>query len=186
MDRILNTRPSHVLADYAGIYEDPAYGIIEIALNSDNLSFTFNNRTLPLHHYHYDRFVSPDDEIHGKWSLTFSTDAQGSIQKVNISLDQKEVIFTKKADPRLKDPNFLKNLVGQYELNGTSINLVLSNNELMIRSAPPQHLEPYKNNIFKIREFPDRLVEFIFDTTGSPTGFKLTYDGKTDLYTKKK
>lgn len=186
VDRIPNTRPSHLLADYAGIYEDPAYGIIEIAHNSDNLNFTFNNRTLPLHHYHYDRFVSPDDEIDGKWSLTFSTDAQGSIQKVNISLDQKEVTFTKRADPRLKDPNFLKNLVGQYELNGISISLVLSNKELMLRTAPPQHLDPYKNNIFRIREFSDRLIEFIFDTTGAPTGFKLTYDGKTVLYTKKK
>ena len=153
---------------------------------NDNLSFTFNNTTLPLHHYHYDRFVSPDDEIDGKWSLLFSTDAQGSIEEVKVNMDEKEVVFTKKADPRLKDPNFLKNLVGQYELNGNTIDIVIANNELILNSSPPQHLEPYKGNIFRIREFSDQLVEFVLDATGTSTSFKLTYDGKTVLFTKKK
>jgi CubicO group peptidase (beta-lactamase class C family) len=75
-DRVLNTKPSHPLADYAGIYEDPAYGKLEISFKNDNLGFTFNNITMPLYHYHYDRFVSPDDEIDGKWSFTFGLDAQ--------------------------------------------------------------------------------------------------------------
>ena len=184
-DRILNTKPSHGLADYAGVYEDPAYGIMEITTNNEKMSFTFNNTTLPLHHYHYDRFVSEDDEINGNWSLTFSIDAQGSIQQVKISLDEKEVVFTKKADSKLKDPNFLKNLVGQYELNGNTMSLVISNKELMFSTSPPQHLDPYKNNMFRIREFSDQLVEFVFDAAGAPTGFKLTNDGKTVLFTKK-
>lgn len=186
VDRVLNTKPSHAVADYAGIYEDPAYGIMEITHSGDKISFTFNNTSLPLHHYHYDRFVSPEDEIAGKWSLTFSVDAQGSIQQVKVSLDEKEVAFTKKADPKLTDPNFLKKLAGQYELNGSTVNLVISNKELVVSTSPPQHLEPYKNTIFRVREFSDQLVEFVFDATGAPTGFKLTYDGKTVLYTKKK
>lgn len=186
VDRVLNTKPSHALIDYAGVYEDHAYGILEVTNNSDNISFTFNNRNLPLHHYHYDRFVSPDDQIEGKWSLIFSADAQGSIQAVKVSLDQKEVTFIKKSDPKLKDPNFLKKLLGQYELNGNIINLVISNKELMFNTSPPQHLDPYKNNIFRIREFSDRLVEFVFDATGTPTGFKLTNDGRSVLFTKKK
>jgi len=186
VDRVLNTKPSHALADYAGTYEDPAYGIMVITNKNDNLSFTFNNTTLPLYHYHYDRFVSPDDEIDGKWSLIFSADAQGSIQQVKVSLDEKEVVFTKKADPRLKDPNFLKNLVGQYELNGNTTDIVFANNELMLNTSPPQHLEPYKGNIFRIREFSDQLIEFVLNTAGNPTGFNLTYDGKTVLFTKKK
>jgi CubicO group peptidase (beta-lactamase class C family) len=69
IDRVPNTKPSHALADYAGIYEDAAYGKMEINYKNDNLSFTFNNTTLPLSHYHYDRFQSSDDEIDGKWTL---------------------------------------------------------------------------------------------------------------------
>ncbi len=117
--------------------------------------------------------------------MTFSADAQGSIQQVKVSLDEKEVAFTKKADPRLKDPNFLKNLVGQYELNGNTINVVIANNELVFNISPPQHLEPYKGNIFRIREFSDQLVEFVLDEKGIPTGFKLTFDGKTVLFKKR-
>jgi|WetSurMetagenome_2_1015567.scaffolds.fasta_scaffold49336_2 CubicO group peptidase (beta-lactamase class C family) len=186
VDRILNTKPSHALADYAGIYEDPAYGLMEITCKNDNLSFNFNNTALPLYHYHYDRFISQDDEINGKWSFAFNTDAQGSIQQVKVSLDEKEVTFVKKADPRLSDPNFLRKLTGHYELNGNVLNIEISNNELIINSAPPQHLDPYKGNIFRIREFSDQLVEFIFDTTGVPSGFKLTADGKSFQFTRKK
>ena len=91
---------------------------MEITFKNDSLNFTFNNITLPLYHYHYDRFISLDDQIYGKWSMTFNTDAQGSVDQVKVSLDEKEVIFTRKADPRLRDPDFLKKLEGQYELNG--------------------------------------------------------------------
>ena len=122
----------------------------------------------------------------GKRTLVFSLDAQGSVQQIKVSMDQKEVAFTKKADAKLTDPNFLKTLVGQYELNGNTMEIVLNNSELVIKTAPPQHLEPYKNNIFKIREFSDRTVEFVFDATGLATGFKLTSNGKSFLYTKKK
>ncbi|MBP1666175.1 MAG: serine hydrolase [Bacteroidetes bacterium] len=185
-DRVPNTKPSHPLADYAGIYEDPAYGMMIIDFKNDSLNFTFNHVTLPLYHYHYDRFITPDDQINGKWSMTFNTDAQGSISQVKVSLDEKEVTFTRKADPRLRDPEFLKTLEGQYELNGTIINLVFRNNELILATAPPQHLEPYKNNMFRIREFSDYIVEFIFDDKGIPTGAKYTAEGNSVLLTKKK
>jgi len=185
-DRIPGTKPSHPLADYSGIYEDPAYGLMEINFKNDSLNFTFNNISLPLYHYHYDRFITPDDEINGKWSMTFTTDAQGSIGQVKVSLDEKEVIFTRKADPRLRDPDFLKKLEGQYEIAGNIISIMFRNNELVLMTSPPQHLEPYKNSMFKIREFSDQIVEFIFDDKGIPTGFKITAEGNTVYLNKKK
>jgi CubicO group peptidase (beta-lactamase class C family) len=186
IDRVMNTKPSHPLADYAGKYEDPAYGVVDIQEQGGELKFTFNNTTLPLRHYHYDRFVSPDDEISGTWSLLFSTDAQGSIEIVKVSLDEKEVSFVRKADARLTDPIFLKNLTGSYELNGSTLTLAVSNNELVITTAPPQHLEPYKGTTYRIREFSDQTIEFILDKDGNPTSFKLMYDGKAVVFVKKK
>src|SRR5260221_1176315 len=161
VDRVPNTKPSHALPEYAGQYEDPAYGGMEIKEKGGLLSFVFNHTTLPLQHYHYDRFVSPDDEIEGKWSLIFTTDAQGNISQVNVSMDDKEVAFTRKADPQLTEPNSLTNLAGEYELNGSKISIVLSNRCLVINSAPPQHLEPYKGKTFKFRKFPDQLIEIL-------------------------
>jgi CubicO group peptidase (beta-lactamase class C family) len=185
-DRVPDTKPSHPLKDYAGLYEDAAYGVIEIADNNDKLSFTFNHIHLPLEHYHYDRFVSADDEIYGKWPLTFILDAQGNVQQVRISMDEKEVTFTKKADTKLSDPVFLKKLTGLYELNGSKIEVAISNNQLILKTSPPQHLIPFKNNSFRILEFSDQSVEFIFDNAGTATAFKVTDNGTTYIFTKKK
>ena len=186
VDRVLNTKPSHPIADYIGKYEDAAYGVMDIQVFDGNLQFTYNNTTLPLHHYHYDRFASIDDEIDGKWLLLFDTDAQGSIQNIKVSLDEKEVVFVRKADARLSDPAFLKKLEGAYELNGSTLNFVISNQELVITTSPPQHLEPYKGTTFRIREFSDQTIEFILDKADVATGFKFTSDGKIVVFMKKK
>jgi len=165
-DRVPGTKPSHPLSDFAGIYEDPAYGKMEINFKNDSLNFTFHTIKLPLYHYHYDRFITPDDQIDGKWSMTFITSAQGSVDQVKVSLDEKEVIFNRKADPRLRDPDFLKKLEGKYELNGQIISIVFRNNELVIMGTPSVHLEPFKDNMFRFREFSDQTAEFIFDVKG--------------------
>ncbi len=183
-DRVKGTHPSHPLADYAGYYEDPAYGIIHIKDSLGGLSFHFNHIHLPLEHYHYDRFQTPDDELLGKWSLNFNTDAQGNISQFKIALDEKEVSFIRKADPKLSDPDFLKKLTGSYELNGNKIEVALSINELYFKTQPPQHLVPYKNNSYRIREFSDQLVEFIFDN-GMVTGLQILDGGTSTFYTRK-
>ncbi|MBE0674334.1 MAG: DUF3471 domain-containing protein [Bacteroidales bacterium] len=184
-DRVMGTSPSHKLAEYAGIFEDPAYGRVIITFRNDSLTFKFNQYELPLYHYHYDRFMTPDDLLYGKWSLMFSTDAQGDISQVKISLDEKEVSFNRLADQRLRDPDFLKKLEGLYETGGIRINIALKGGELVILSAPPQHLIPYKGNMFRIREFSDQIVEFIFDEAGNPVGLKLTAEGNSIHFDKK-
>lgn len=185
-DRVMGTSPSHKIADYAGIYEDPAYGRVYITLRNDSLTFKFNEYELPLFHYHYDRFMTPDDQLYGKWSLMFGTDAQGDISQVKISLDEKEVVFGRVADPRLRDPEFLRKLEGQYESGGNRAMIELKNGELVIMSAPPMHLNPYKGNMFRVREFSDQIVEFIFDESGNPVGLKLTADGNSVVFNKNK
>ena len=63
---------------------------------------------------------------------------------------------------------------------------MISNQELVITTSPPQHLEPYKGTTFRIREFSDQTIEFILDKADVATGFKLTLDGKTVVFMKKK
>src|SRR5260370_10358924 len=107
-DRVPNTKPSHALADYAGDYENPAYGILKIGLKSDALQFGFHEFQFPLSHFHYDRFDTPDDEQYGKFSLNFRTNPQGDIDGAGISLDQAEVVFMRK--PERLDVALLENL----------------------------------------------------------------------------
>ena len=186
-DRVPNTRPSHPLADYVGQYEDPAYGVLQISREgADQLRYTFNNMSLPLTHYHYDRFMSPDDEILGQSSFIFTANAQGDIREARISMDEKEVVFIKKGDPKLLDPAFLKTLAGQYELNGDIQTVAFANQSLTVGTAPVQHLVAYKNNTFRIQEFSDQLVQFNLDAKGTPIGFNFTVNGQNYLYSRKK
>jgi hypothetical protein len=79
--RVAGTNPSHPLADFTGEYEHPAYGTLKIGMKSNQLQFDFHKIVLPLSHFHYDRFDSPDDEENGKWSINFATNPQATSTK---------------------------------------------------------------------------------------------------------
>ena len=107
-----NTKPSNVLGDYAGEYENPAYGTLKVGLQGEQLQFGFHEFHFPMNHFHYDRFDTPDDEQYGKFSLNFRTNPQGDIDSAVISLDQAEVVFTRK--PEALEAGLLEELAGVY------------------------------------------------------------------------
>ena len=74
--RVADTKPSHALVDYAGAYENPAYGVMTIGLKHDQLQFDFHKMRFPMTRFHYDRFDTADDEQDGKWSVNFRTNPQ--------------------------------------------------------------------------------------------------------------
>jgi Domain of unknown function (DUF3471) len=94
--RVTGTKSSHPLADYTGEYEHPAYGALKIALKDDHLQFEFHKIRMPLSHFHYDRFDTADDEENGKWSVNFSTNPQGDVDKATMSLDEAEATFVRR------------------------------------------------------------------------------------------
>ena len=164
-DRVANTKPSHPLADYAGQYEHPAYGVVTISLKDTSLQFDFHHIQLPLHHYHYDRFDTPDDEQYGLWSLNFSTSPQGSIDRVVFSLDEAQATFVRRADASLSDPKVLAQYVGKYQLAGTIVEIVLSDNSLYLSvpGTPRVQLIPFKERVFRVKEFADLMFEFVLE-----------------------
>jgi hypothetical protein len=172
-DRIIGTKPSHPLPDYIGQYENPAYGVINIMLNDTALQFDFHNIKLPLNHYHYDRFDTPNDEQYGLFSLNFITNPQGSIDGLIVSLDESQVTFNKKPDASLNDPNNLIKYVGKYKIAGSFINIELIDKALylIIPGQPRYQLIPVKQNIFRIKEFADYRFEFVI-VNETITGFK--------------
>src|SRR6185436_13664402 len=94
--RVMNTQPSHPLADYVGEFEHPSYGTLKIGLKDNQLQFDFHKIRFPMSHFHYDRFDTPDDEQDGKWSVNFSTNPQGDIDRATMSLDEAEASFTRR------------------------------------------------------------------------------------------
>ena len=112
--RVAGTKPSHDLAAYAGDYDNPSYGVLKISLRAGGgLEFDFHKVHLPLENFHYDRFDTPDDELDGKWSVNFSTNPQGDVDKATMSLDETEAVFVRKAEA--PDEATLRSLAGTYQ-----------------------------------------------------------------------
>jgi hypothetical protein len=164
-DRVANTRPSHALADYVGDYENPAYGQLNIGLKGDRLQFDFHKVQLPLSHFHYDRFDTPDDEENGQWSVNFRTNPQGDIDQAVMSLDEAEATFTKK--PETIAPSLLTQMAGEYQTpTGTKLQVryqPASGLSLVAHCAPPVPLTQVKGLRFRTPQFADVVFEFVVD-----------------------
>lgn len=161
--RVADTKPSHALADYVGEYEHPAYGILKIGMKDNQLQFEFHKIHLPLAHFHYDRFDTPNDEENGKWSVNFSTNPQGDIYKATMSLDEAEATFVLR--PAKLDPATAQRIAGTYETaTGAKFQVVLrpGSGLYVVRvGAPDQRLVPYKGLKFRLPEFADVIIEFV-------------------------
>jgi CubicO group peptidase (beta-lactamase class C family) len=161
-ERVPNTKPSHAIADYAGAYEHPAYGLLKVNLKDGGLQLDFHKIVLPLRHFHYDRFDTPDDEQYGKTSLNFLTNPQGDVDKVVTSVDEAEAVFVRK--PETLGPDLLKKLAGTYETPvGIKFEVVLKEDGgLYLRFAgqADEKLIPYRGTKFRIKDFSDIIFEF--------------------------
>ncbi len=164
-DRVPNTKPSHPLASYAGEFENPAYGILKIGLKGDQLQFGFHEFQFPLSHFHFDRFDTPDDEQYGRFSVNFGTNPQGDIATAMMSLDEAEVVFTRK--PEALDPKLVEKLAGVYLTPakvkfqvvyqpGTGLSLVFP-------GGPPRKLIQVKGLQFRTPQFADTIYEFVVE-----------------------
>jgi hypothetical protein len=172
-DRVPNTKPSHALADYAGEYENPAYGILKIGLKGDALQFGFHTLDFPMNHFHYDRFDTPDDEQYGRFSVNFRTSPQGEIDSAVISLDEAEAVFTRK--PETLDPALLEKLAGDY-VTPTKVKFQVlyqpgAGLSLAFPGGPPQKLIPIKGLKFRTPQFADDIWEFVMEN-GKVTALK--------------
>lgn len=174
-DRVPNTTPSHKLSDYAAEYENDAYGVLKIAFEGAGLQCDFHGIKLPLTHFHYDRFDSPDDEQYGKFSINFRANPQGDIDKTVISLDEAEVVFTRKADKL--SPEMLARLAGTYETpSGVKFRVVLKEDgslNLVFPGQGEEALIPYKGLKFRVKSFSDVMWEFVLEN-GEVKGLKQT------------
>jgi CubicO group peptidase (beta-lactamase class C family) len=163
--RVANTRPSHPIGDYVGEFEHPAYGVLTISRGDTSLTFDFHKIRMPLSHFHYDRFDTPDDEEDGKWSVNFLTNPQGEIDRAEMSLDEAATAFKRRVPAALSNVATLRQYLATYETpSGGKFDVVLRpDNTLAIQFASGtfQNLIPWQPNRFRIKEFPDVVYEFV-------------------------
>ncbi len=185
-DRVSGTTAAHPLEDYAGDYENPAYGILGIGLQDGQLRFRFHAFEFPMTHYHFERFDTPDDERDGKWSVNFQTNPQGDVDKATMSLDEAEAVFTRR--PPAHDRGLLAGLAGSYEsATGYKFEVALKESGelvLLFPGQPEEVLFPYKGLQFRLAEFADLVFEFVVEG-GRATSLKQRDPSGEYLFTRK-
>ena len=160
--QVKGTRPSHAIDDYLGEYEHPAYGVLTIARGDTGITFDMHGIRMPLTHFHYDRFDTPDDEEDGKWSVNFRTNPMGEVDGAELSLDEAAVTFVRRVPPALVAEATLRPYAGWYRTpSGAKVEVVYRPGVgLVLPGAKPTELMPWRPREFRLKEFPDAVVSF--------------------------
>jgi len=97
-DRQTGTQPSHPLAAYAGSYEHPAYGTIEVLWDGEKLTADYHQRTFVFEHYHYDMFKMRNEWMDAEYKVTFTTDPKGVVGSLAVPFETsvRDIIFARK------------------------------------------------------------------------------------------
>ena len=172
--RVAGTRPSHVLADYAGDYHHSGYGTLRIEQQDDSLLLHYNGMTASFGHWHYDVWNGDDtgdDDTFKDQKLNFRTNVDGQIAAVEARFEirAEPISFLKTADPRLSDPAFLEGLVGIYETpTGEKARIELAGDglTLSIPGQPTYTLEPNLSGRFVLKEARVVSIGFELDDNG--------------------
>lgn len=82
--------------------------------------------------------------------------------------------FTRRADSRLSEPDYLAQFVGEYELAEITVTIAIQNDHLTVTvpGQPTYTLRPYRDDEFTFKELTGYSVAFDRDKTGTITSLK--------------
>jgi CubicO group peptidase (beta-lactamase class C family) len=185
------TAPAHKLDEYAGEYEHPGYGVIQIELHDGRLNLSYNQIGAQLAHWHYEVFnalKNPKDPAFEDEKVQFLTNVKGYVDSLAVTMEPrlKPIVFSKRPAARLSDPAFLTQFVGAYELAATTVNVRLNRNSLVL-DTPGQAsvtLLPDQDDSFKVKEQSGLSIRFVAGKDRS--GDALVLDSSGGVFTAKR
>ena len=140
--QVKNTHPSHPLADYAGLYGNPAFCEFLITFKNDTLFTTVAGEKSWLKHYHYDVFefksVDKSDDNDGTdeshFLVNFATANDGKITSISMDLNEpeKQTVFERQSIKVTLSDDALSKYVGEYDLEGLTVKIYLKGTTLMV------------------------------------------------------
>jgi CubicO group peptidase (beta-lactamase class C family) len=162
------TRPARALADYAGDYAHPAYGVMSVKHDGRELTWTWRGMWATLIHRHYETFelpVVPDRLLADRMGITFLTDRDGDVISLSAPLEPmvKDIVFTRVAGGDCADPAFRERCAGAFKSGSITYRVTLDgkrNLELKPNDEPLYHLAPLQDRKFRIVELEGVRVEF--------------------------
>ena len=165
--QVSGTHPSHELADYAGEYESPAYGVATVDFQDGKLNFKYHGSGGPLNHYHYDVFQVAEHDLEplSKEKIAFQTNLQGDIDSLSVPFETsvKDVVFKRLGDQRMKEKTFLQPLTGSYQRGPATLTVAMKGDHAITLSMPGQpayDLEPVRGTRFNVKGQNGSMVEF--------------------------
>jgi CubicO group peptidase (beta-lactamase class C family) len=168
--KISTTKPSHVLAEYTGTYENPGYGKLELDLLNDTLRAKTGLYDGVLLHEHYDIFnlhliyqgeISMDNPIKVSFQTAINGDISGLETQVEPALDPIEFKRTPKIlDIRAED---LAKYEGTYLLMGVQeVKIYVKEGKLyaFVAGQPEYEQIPVGNNEFNFKTLEGFKIKF--------------------------
>jgi CubicO group peptidase (beta-lactamase class C family) len=173
------TKPAHEIGEYAGDYFHPGYGDLKVFLKNEEIFFTYNGITTPIEHWHYETFSGKraDDPTFEDMKLTFRTDVNGNVAGLEAPFEPTldEIMFAKKPNARLFDPDYLQQFVGKYQLATQIFIIGLKGNSLTIFSpgGAEMDLVPEVGDEFTIKQVRIVSLKFKTDEQGQVVALEL-------------
>ena len=171
-NRKTDTRPSHNLPEYAGVYANPGYGQFELMVRNDSLFARLPRTELWLQHYHYDVFVPYEVEEDGidmsepsEARFIFTTNASGDISGLEAPLEpalSQPIVFKRTPKALEMEKGALEKYVGEYELMGM-VSKVYTKGEtlyLFVPGQPEYELLATDKHKFSIKILEGYKLEF--------------------------
>lgn len=173
--RIKGTRPTHVLADYTGTYDDPAYGAFTISLHGDTLKASVGKERVWLSHYHHDVFEMKDiaedgkaDTSAGGLKINFRTGLDGQVEGAALTMDAPSgdpVEFKRRSEAKEVSEEQLQAYVGAYELAGMRVKVTIDNGVLFMDVPGQTNYETIAQggHYFKLKALNGFAIRFDVD-----------------------
>ena len=162
-----STHPSHELAEYAGEYEHPGYGIVKIEYVGGSLKIDYHGLGGVLSHFHYDVFEVPKDDLNpfSQEKVQFRSNLAGELESLAIPFEStlKDITFIKLGDRSMTQKTFLQPLTGDYQRGPLLAAISLKGDSALTLTLPGQpvyNLVPVHGTKFNIKELNGYSVEF--------------------------
>ena len=168
---VLKISSSHPLKDYLGSFENPAYGVIKVTLENNELNTVLGDEKIVLKHMHYDVFDPKSIDKNGLVDTTqsnlmfnFSSGVDGKIQGIGIFLDgsEKPVMFDFKPEIKIRSVKELEKYTGEYTLGKAIVKVFLKGNVLtvFVPGQPEYETEAMEADTFNLKALKGFSVKF--------------------------
>jgi CubicO group peptidase (beta-lactamase class C family) len=177
-NQVNNTKPSHALTEYAGVYSNEAYGKFEIIQKGDSLFAKLKNQNWWMEQFHYDIFRPYDTEEgidtadKSPVRFQFNTGLKGDIESASLFNFEPAIPtpikFKRTNAAKEITTEDLKKYIGSFSLAGADIKTYLKENILYVSvpGQPEYELVPVGNHKFDFKKVAGYAVNFELNDKG--------------------